>query len=158
MIPTDLVQLESIPLTANGKVDHGALPEPREARPAIESIYRAPATRLESRLTMIWREVLRASRVGLDDNFFDLGGDSIKAIQIVSRATGAGIDLLPQDVFRHQTVAELVALLETRSPTKRADAGTAPEDREAGGGPPGAHLAPGELDKLAAILRKRRPA
>lgn len=156
MIPTDLVQLESIPLTPNGKVDHGALPEPREGRPAMESIYRAPATRLESRLTKIWREVLRASRVGLDDNFFDLGGDSIKAIQIVSRATGAGINLLPQDVFRHQTVAELVALVETRPSANRADAGPSP-DREAGGEAAGAHVAPGELDKLAAILGKHRP-
>ncbi|MEJ2502152.1 MAG: amino acid adenylation domain-containing protein [Gemmatimonadota bacterium] len=156
MIPTDFVQLESIPLTSHGKVDREALPAPRQGRPAIEGIYRAPATRLEVHLTRIWREILRAPRVGLDDNFFDLGGDSIKAIQVVSRATAEGIDLTPQDVFRHQTVAELAAWAETRPGTGSARARPEAEDRDTGGGSADANLDEGELDKLAAILNKTR--
>jgi aryl carrier-like protein len=158
MIPADFVQLESIPLTPSGKVDRNALPEPRRGRPAITSIYRAPATRLESGLTSIWRDILRAPRVGLDDNFFDLGGDSIKAIQVASRAVAAGMSVTPQDVFRHQTVAELAAWSETQPAAEPAYLPQGPEDAGADGVSFSTNLAQGELDKLAAVLRTTRPS
>jgi aryl carrier-like protein len=154
MIPTHLVQMESIPLTPNGKVDRDALPEPRHGRPPVVSIFRAPTTPLEGRLAAIWRDVLRVPRVGLDDNFFELGGDSIKAIQVVSRAAAAGARLAPQDVFRHQTVAELAAWVERRSAAEAAFPGSEPARDGAEGGAFGAGLDRGELEKLAAILRR----
>ena len=158
MIPTDFVQLESMPLTPNGKVDRSALPAPRPGRPAVTSVYRAPATELEARLTRIWRDVLRTSRVGLDDNFFDLGGDSIKAIQVVSRAATAGISLTPQDVFRHQTVAELTAWAERRPAGHASGHPEVSEDEGSEAGSFRTKVDRGELDKLAAILEKTRTA
>jgi amino acid adenylation domain-containing protein/non-ribosomal peptide synthase protein (TIGR01720 family) len=104
MIPSFFVVLEALPLTPNGKVDHRALPAPDLERPAGNA---APRTPVEARLARVWADVLRLDRVGIHDNFFALGGDSILTIQIVSRARQAGIHLTPKEVFQHQTIAEL---------------------------------------------------
>ncbi|MCX2946719.1 non-ribosomal peptide synthase/polyketide synthase [Lentzea sp. NEAU-D7] len=103
MVPSAFVTLDRVPLTSNGKVDRKALPAPVLAREQ----FQAPRTPAEETLAGIWSEVLGVERVGVDDNFFGLGGDSILAIQLVSRARRAGLQLSSRDVFRHQTVAEL---------------------------------------------------
>ena len=87
MVPQAFVVLDRLPLTANGKLDRRALPAP-ELGP--ERAYRAARTAAESVLCGLFAEVLRLDRVGLDDNFFALGGDSIVSIQLVSRARRAG--------------------------------------------------------------------
>jgi hypothetical protein len=84
MVPTAFVELEEMPLTAHGKVDRRALLE-RASRPRIETAYVAPRTLIEEKLAGIWSEVLRVNRVGLHDNFFALGGQSLLAMQTVSR-------------------------------------------------------------------------
>ncbi|MGW5023267.1 condensation domain-containing protein, partial [Streptomyces cacaoi] len=104
MVPSAFVVLDALPLTANGKVDRRALPEP-EAGPGVE--YVAPRTEAERLLCDIWAEVLKAGRIGVHDNFFALGGDSISSLQVVSRARRAGLTLSSRDVFLRQTVAEL---------------------------------------------------
>jgi acyl carrier protein len=76
-----LVQLEQIPLTANGKIDRQALPAP-EGRPEIAR-YVAPRTAVEATLAQIWREVLRLDQVGVEDNFFELGGHSLLAMRVL---------------------------------------------------------------------------
>ena len=86
MIPSAFVRLDAIPMTANGKVDQAALPSPDTERPDLETVYVAPATDTEELLAEIWSDVLRLQDVGTQDNFFDLGGDSIMAIQISARA------------------------------------------------------------------------
>jgi amino acid adenylation domain-containing protein/non-ribosomal peptide synthase protein (TIGR01720 family) len=103
MVPSAFVELDSLPLTPSGKVDRRALPEP-----VFESVrYVAPRNEIEQRLTDIWTDVLGVGRIGVQDNFFGLGGDSILSIQVVSRARQAGLRLTSLDIFRHQTIAEL---------------------------------------------------
>ncbi|HEX2094716.1 MAG TPA: amino acid adenylation domain-containing protein, partial [Longimicrobiaceae bacterium] len=107
MVPGTFVALERLPLTANGKVDCRALPDPVEGRIGGEESHVAPSTAVEETLCRIWAEVLRVERVGVHDNFFELGGDSILSIQIVSRARAAGFRLRPRQLFLHPTVARL---------------------------------------------------
>ncbi|MGW3270893.1 non-ribosomal peptide synthase/polyketide synthase [Streptomyces kronopolitis] len=106
MVPAAFVALARIPRTSSGKTDRRALPEP-PAQPDTATGHVAPRNDTESCLAGIWAEVLGIPRVGVEDNFFALGGDSILSIQIVSRARRAGLALTSKDVFRHQTVAEL---------------------------------------------------
>ncbi|MFA1552054.1 amino acid adenylation domain-containing protein, partial [Actinomadura chokoriensis] len=106
MVPAVVVELDVLPLTANGKLDRKALPAPDFAG-RVSS--RAPRTGEEEVLAGLFAEVLGLERVGVDDGFFDLGGDSIIAIQLVSRARQSGLVITPRDVFQHQTVEELAA-------------------------------------------------
>ncbi|MCB2251007.1 non-ribosomal peptide synthetase [Pseudomonas chlororaphis] len=108
MVPTHLILLASMPLTANGKLDRRALPAPDLELNRQQ--YVAPSSELERTLAQIWCEVLNLSQVGLHDNFFELGGDSILSIQVVSRARQQGIHFSPRDLFQHQTVQTLAAV------------------------------------------------
>ena len=120
MIPSAFVFLDRLPLTANGKIDRAALPLPDHSRP--DSVFVAPRTPVEEVLATIWSSVLGVDRVGVHDNFFDLGGDSILSIQIIARANQAGLGLSPRHLFQHQTVAELAMVAGT--PTPVAEQGT----------------------------------
>ncbi|MDN3054833.1 non-ribosomal peptide synthase/polyketide synthase [Streptomyces sp. SRF1] len=122
MVPAAFVTLEKMPRTDSGKVDRRALPAPPD-RPEQGSPYVAPRTPAETLLARVWAEVLGVPRVGVEDNFFGLGGDSILSIQIVSRARAAGLALTSKDVFRHQTVAELAARLDAPQEPRTAPAG-----------------------------------
>ncbi|MGH4025827.1 MAG: amino acid adenylation domain-containing protein, partial [Pseudonocardiaceae bacterium] len=112
MVPALFVMLDAMPLSASGKVDRRALPAP-DAQPELESGYLAPRTPIEERLAEIWAEALGVEQVGIEDNFFGLGGDSILSIQVVSRARQAGLRLTSRDVFLHQTIAELALTVGT---------------------------------------------
>src|SRR5258706_8033550 len=116
MVPAAIVVLDALPLTANGKLDRSALPGP-EFRAGFGRVARTPQEEL---LCGLFAEVLGVERVGIDDNFFALGGDSIVSIQLVSRARKAGLVITPRAVFQHQTVAGLASvatrLEETGSP------------------------------------------
>ncbi|MET9258947.1 amino acid adenylation domain-containing protein [Amycolatopsis sp. NPDC004079] len=114
LIPAGFAVLDTLPLTLNGKVDRASLPDAAPRDPATAG-YTAPRTPAEETLAEIWAEVLDVARVGAEDNFFDLGGDSILSIQVVSRAKAAGIELTPKDVFDRQTVAALAAGLDAGS-------------------------------------------
>jgi amino acid adenylation domain-containing protein/non-ribosomal peptide synthase protein (TIGR01720 family) len=111
MVPAVFVALAALPVNANGKVDRRALPSPDGARLEGGAGYVAPATEAERTLAAIWAEVLRLERVGVHDNFFSLGGDSILSIQLIARANQAGLRVTPRHVFMHQTVAELAAVV-----------------------------------------------
>jgi len=108
MVPSVVVPLDLLPRTSNGKVDRAALPVPGSADQ--ERPWVAPRTTVEETLTGIWADVLGVERVGIHDNFFDLGGDSIVALQIVARAKQAGVALTPRQMFQYQTPAELAAV------------------------------------------------
>jgi amino acid adenylation domain-containing protein/non-ribosomal peptide synthase protein (TIGR01720 family) len=112
MIPSVFVVLGALPLTPNGKVDRKALPAPDGPRPELQDSFVAPRNEIEQILTRIWCEVLANERVGVHDNFFELGGDSILSIQIIARARRAGVQLRPQQIFQHQTIAELAPMAE----------------------------------------------
>jgi len=107
MVPSAFVMLAEMPLTANGKINRAALPEPDTARPELEKVFVAPGNWVEQRLAAIWQEVLGVDRVGVHDNFFELGGDSIRSIQVQARAQAAGISFSIQQLFRHHTIEEL---------------------------------------------------
>jgi amino acid adenylation domain-containing protein/non-ribosomal peptide synthase protein (TIGR01720 family) len=106
MVPSAISTLDCFPLTPTGKVDRSALPEPEYSHSAQT---RAPHNRSQTLLCGIVSELLAVPQVGLDDNFFRLGGDSISSIQLISRARQAGLLLTMRDIFRHETIEFLAA-------------------------------------------------
>ncbi|MDQ7236354.1 amino acid adenylation domain-containing protein [Bacillus pacificus] len=105
MVPSGFVAMEAIPLTANGKVDREALPMPEEKQVNSECV--GPRNSNEQILTTIWKRVLGVKKVGIYDNFFEIGGDSILSIQIISQASQVGLKLTPKQMFECPTIAEL---------------------------------------------------
>ncbi|MGW7155526.1 amino acid adenylation domain-containing protein, partial [Streptomyces sp. NPDC054887] len=112
MVPSVFVELDAIPLTANGKTDRRALPDPE----ASEDSYVAPRNPVEERIAAVWRQVLGLEKVGVEDNFFDLGGHSIKAIALVGALRAEGFEAGVRDVFQHRTVAGLATALAGTEP------------------------------------------
>jgi amino acid adenylation domain-containing protein/non-ribosomal peptide synthase protein (TIGR01720 family) len=123
MVPAAIVELGTLPLMPNGKLDRRALPE---AESIPTAVWRAPRTPEEEILCKLFAEVLGLERVGLDDNFFELGGDSILSIQLVSRARQAGLLIMPRDVFQHRRVETLAAIarVEDRSRVSKPEIAT----------------------------------
>ncbi|MGW0709716.1 amino acid adenylation domain-containing protein [Streptomyces sp. NPDC002643] len=111
MVPSVFVPMDAFPVNVNGKLDRRALPAPDAARPLLGSAYVAPRTPDEQALAEIVGSVLGVDRVGVDDNFFSLGGDSIRSIQVRTRAARQGLHFSIQQLFRCQTVRELAAAL-----------------------------------------------
>ncbi|MBD2309017.1 amino acid adenylation domain-containing protein [Chroococcidiopsis sp. FACHB-1243] len=110
MVPAAFVNLEMLPLTPNGKVDRRALPAPDTSSLTQETSFVPPRSTVELQLVQIWSEVLGVHPVGIRNNFFELGGDSILAIQIVAKANSAGIKLTTKQLFQHQTIVELATV------------------------------------------------
>ncbi|GAA3036848.1 hypothetical protein GCM10020000_13150 [Streptomyces olivoverticillatus] len=110
MVPAAYVALDAIPLTANGKLGYRALPAP-DAAAFSASRYVAPRTPVEERLAAIWSDVLGLEQVGVEDSFFDIGGDSIRAVRLVGGLRAAGYEVSVREVFEHRTVAELAGWL-----------------------------------------------
>ncbi len=115
MVPSKLIAIESLPLTPNGKVDARALPPPQWQVEAAEALV-APRTAAEETLAAIWREVLGLEAVGVTQDFFAIGGDSIRSVQIVARSKRAGLHIRPSDLFQHSTIAALAAFAELSQP------------------------------------------
>lgn len=133
MIPAAFVMLESLPLTANGKVDRNQLPIPERARPPLTSEYVAPRNAVEQKLASIWAEVLGIDRVGIEDDFFELGGHSLLATQVLSRMRVVlQADFSMQAFFENSTIAGCTAAVSevgeaaTFSVPERSAAFTAP--------------------------------
>ncbi|WP_062347637.1 non-ribosomal peptide synthetase [Herbidospora yilanensis] len=122
MVPSAVVVLATWPLTPNGKIDKDALP----GTGPDESGYRAPSGPAERILADIYAALLGLPRVGVDDDFFALGGDSIVSLQIVARARRAGLAVDPRDPFDHPTIARLARALEPRLPDAGPDAADQP--------------------------------
>ena len=115
--------LDELPLTPNGKVDRKALPAP-DAGQAKAVQYVAPRNAVEAAICEVWQEVLRRDQVGVEDNFFSLGGDSILSIRIVAMLQERGISIEIKDIFQHQTVAQLAR--QARTPRRDRGAATEP--------------------------------
>ncbi|WP_421726898.1 amino acid adenylation domain-containing protein [Bacillus velezensis] len=109
MIPAYFVQLAAMPLTSNGKIDRQALPAPTGN--LTGNPYTAPRTELEKILAGVWESVLGAEQVGIDDHFFELGGDSIKSIQVTSSLYQAGYKLDIKHLFKHPTISGLAPFI-----------------------------------------------
>ncbi|WP_344973677.1 amino acid adenylation domain-containing protein, partial [Salinactinospora qingdaonensis] len=109
MVPQVIMPIAAMPMTRNGKVDRAALPAPEADTPS-ERTFTAPRSWVERVLAEVFASVLGVERVGVDDDFFALGGDSILSIQVVSRARRGGVVVSSRDVFAHPTVAGLAAV------------------------------------------------
>jgi amino acid adenylation domain-containing protein len=131
MIPTQLVFLDALPLTQNGKVDRKALPAPSAEGPADASAGAPPRNDTERAIARIWADLLNVPAVGVDRDFFELGGHSLLAIQALSKVRDQlGVDLPPQTLFDHSTVAALAALITKPAPTSAPEAERAPAPPE----------------------------
>ncbi|MFI1855244.1 amino acid adenylation domain-containing protein [Streptomyces sp. NPDC020480] len=113
MVPAVVVVVDAVPLTPSGKVDRAALPAP-SFEAANE--YRAPSSGRERVLQEVFCEVLGRPRIGVDDSFFDLGGDSVVAMRLAARAHAAGLAVTSNDIFRHKTIAQLAEVAQDTWP------------------------------------------
>lgn len=111
MVPAYFIRLDAFPLARSGKVDRKALPSPDVVRPDIDELYIPPRTLIEETLCAIWAEVLGIERVGIDDNFFALGGDSIRSIQVRAKALRKGLNIENRHLFQHHTIRELARVV-----------------------------------------------
>ncbi len=121
MVPSHVVVLDALPLTAAGKLDRRALPDPGSERLRNGGRYVAPRTRTERVLAEIFAETLELDRVGVEDSFFGLGGDSIRCVRVVALAREQGLELTVPDMFRFQTAAELAARIGESEPSNAAE-------------------------------------
>ncbi len=110
-VPAAFVFLAKLPLTVQGKVDRKALPAPEASRPDLGEGYVPPRSARESELAAIWAQTLGLDKVGIRDNYFALGGDSIRSIQLIARAREKGIELTIPQIFQHPTIEELARAL-----------------------------------------------
>ena len=122
MIPVAFVRLDKLPLTPNGKLDRKALPDP-DFNGQSGQPYAASRNMVEQQLTTIWRQALGLERIGVHDNFFALGGDSIIAIQMAGKARQFGLVVAPQQLFQHQTIAELALVVGGLANSQNAEQG-----------------------------------
>ena len=113
MVPSIFVRLEKFPLTPNAKLDRKALPRPEGKRPVLAQDFIAPRTEVEKQLAHLWCDLLQLEEVGIDDSFFDLGGNSLAAVRMVSHYhTRFGREIPPVKVFQYPTIAKLASFLE----------------------------------------------
>jgi thioester reductase-like protein len=112
MIPSAFMVLKAFPLTANGKIDYQALPNPEQNRPELQQVYLEPRSPLEKKLANIWKEVLELEKIGINDNFFDLGGHSLLITQLLAKVRNAfNVELPLKDLFNAPTIADLAERL-----------------------------------------------
>ncbi|MCK4259967.1 MAG: amino acid adenylation domain-containing protein, partial [Halanaerobiales bacterium] len=118
MIPSFFIKLEKMPVTLNGKVDRKALPKPDGQKKSFAK-YVAPETEIEKQLAKIWSEVLGVEKIGINDNFYELGGHSIKAIKIVTKTNQEKLNISVRDILTYETIAKICneVVLEQTKPT-----------------------------------------
>lgn len=122
MVPSVLVLLDKIPLTSNGKVDKKALPSPDEYL-LQERSYMAPQHPVEIEICKIWQQLLGIERISVEDNFFDLGGDSIIAMQAVNHINKVGFSVSAKDIFTYQNIAALAQKIRSNQSLRKGEQG-----------------------------------
>ena len=114
MIPEHIILIEKLPLTANGKVDRKALPKPQDLTSIAQRDYIAPGNRTEEKLQAIWQEVLNADQMATTESFFEMGGDSLLAIHLVTKIQKSfGVAITYRDIYEHTTIQEQAVLIHT---------------------------------------------
>jgi amino acid adenylation domain-containing protein len=140
MIPGTFIRLDSMPLTSNGKVDRAALPTSHHGSSYQPSVYVAPGNPTEEILVSVWSALLDHEEIGINDDYIELGGDSILSIQIASRARDQGLAITPRDIFEHATIAALARVARPLLEEPIVPSST---------------IKPSELDKIANLLKGR---
>jgi len=108
MVPVQFIAMDTLPLTVNGKIDRDALPRPDAVRPVLEMEYVAPSNEFEEIVQEVWSEVLQIDRIGVRDNFLQIGGDSLSGIRVISRLSEAfELDLPVNLIFQYPTITGL---------------------------------------------------
>ena len=134
MVPSAFVAVKELPRTPSGKIDRKALPAPDVKRPDLDVAFAAPQTAVQKTLANVWADLLGIDRVGIDDNFFDLGGNSLLSIQAVAQLEGHGLKLPIVKLYQHPTVKACAAYLEgsstTRTPAEFAAARRTTDNRQ----------------------------
>jgi len=118
MVPQSFVFIDEIPLSPNGKVNINALPEQDQQRTGEQINFAVAENPIEKKLASVWSSVLGMDLIGIHDNFFEIGGDSILSIQIIARAKNEGIHLTPKQIFQNLTIAELAKVAKTEEINK----------------------------------------
>jgi amino acid adenylation domain-containing protein len=130
MIPSVFLRLERFPLTPNAKLDRKALPRPEGKRPLLAQDFIAPRTAVEKQLANLWCELLQLEEVGIDDSFFDLGGNSLAAVRMASQYhTRFGREIPPVKVFQYPTIAKLSEFLQEKESVTQSDSLAETENR-----------------------------
>jgi aryl carrier-like protein len=120
MIPSLFVAMDALPLTPNGKIDRRALSQLPPPSSGFEKSYIAPRTDREKALATICEQVLHVQRVGMDDDLFSLGADSIHLFQIAARAAREGLQVAPKQLLQNRTIGALAAALDSKKTAARA--------------------------------------
>ena len=154
MVPAVLTVLDVLPVTANGKIDRAALRALASAPACAASAGDAPRGAAEETLAAVWKDVLKAQRVGRDDNFFELGGDSILVLQVIARSRKRGLRFTPKQLFDGPTVAQL-ALVATAADASAPRAATAAANAAAPSSAAPAVLTPAQLRFFALDIPQR---
>ena len=130
MVPSSFVRMERFPLTPNAKLDRKALPQPGNQRPLLAQEFVAPQTMVEKQLAALWCELLQLDEIGVDDSFFDLGGNSLAAVRMVRQYHSRyGREIPAVKVFQHPTIGKLAELLEETEGKSELQIGTGNEPR-----------------------------
>ncbi|MCR8844952.1 amino acid adenylation domain-containing protein [Paenibacillus sp. SC116] len=132
MVVAQVLAIDRIPLTINGKVDVRALPEPNVEREGLSHRYVEPATEEEVLLADIWSQVLQVESIGVTDHYFELGGDSIRSLQILYQAREAGLNFSMQDLFKYPTIRGLIHTLKPNVMEQKEESDWLLEDERAG--------------------------
>ncbi len=112
MIPSYYIRLEKLPLTLQGKADRKALPAPDSSRPKLEATYVAPASDLEKIIAEVWQQVLKMEILGVNDNFFDIGGNSLNIIDLSAKLKlRLGKDISIARMFQYPTISSFAAYM-----------------------------------------------
>jgi len=130
MTPTVFIPMDRLPLTPNGKIHRAALPKPGQEQ-LVSEHYQAPSSAVETSLAGVWSEILKVERIGVNDNFFDLGGDSILVIKAVSLGRKSGLRFQPKMMFQHQTLGELARVVTTVELSDETEPAQNPASHEA---------------------------
>lgn len=126
MIPSYFVLIDEFPINSNGKLDYKKLPEPCITVTLEDNEYVAPSTPIEKKLAAVWEEVLGIERIGIYNNFFELGGDSILSIRVVARVNNQGITITPSQIFQNPTISQLAKVVSVASDNNEFDITTNP--------------------------------
>lgn len=126
MLPSAIVPMEALKLTESGKVDRKALPAPIASRSASDRVFVEPRNSVEEILASIWSKALNLQRVGVHDNFYSLGGDSIRSLRVVALAKARGLPLSIQQMARYRTIAELAPQIRTGEKQLEEEVHTSP--------------------------------
>jgi aryl carrier-like protein len=155
MMPSNIIQLNSLPKLPNGKINTRALQAIQRDSQSVPA-GAENTNQKEQALIRIWEEVIGFEPIGPHDNFFEIGGDSILSIQIVAKARSAGLNFTPNQLFRHQTIGELASVLEHSTDTAKTSESLSRNQTDGSSDFSSGGLSPKDINQLMDQINKQR--